>query len=165
MAVDALCAKAAISLKKPWLRAFSLGEGLFDGRRVCAAKPLTFMNNSGAVVPRILSRFSLTPENLLVICDTMDLPAGTLRLKMKGSSAGQKGLASIIAVLGTENFMRLYIGIGRPGPAADVLSHVLGVPEGEDAKAISSAAALAAEAALKLLATPPEGVMNEINAR
>jgi PTH1 family peptidyl-tRNA hydrolase len=121
------------------------------------------MNKSGAVVPRILSRFSLGPENLLVLCDTMDLPAGTLRLKMKGSSGGQKGLASVISVLGTENFMRLYIGIGRP--AGDTISHVLGIPEEEDACSISAAAGRAAEAALRLLVTPPEGVMNEINAR
>lgn len=165
MAVDALCAKAAISLKKPWLRAFCLGEGVYEGRRVCAAKPLTFMNNSGSVVPRILSRFSLSPENLLVICDTMDLPPGTLRLKTRGSSAGQKGLKSIISVLGTEDFMRIYIGVGRPGPGVTVISHVLGTADEGDARAIAAAAERAALAVLKLLATPPEGVMNEVNTR
>jgi PTH1 family peptidyl-tRNA hydrolase len=163
MALDELCAKAAISLKKPWWRAYSLGEGLWEGRRVCAAKPLTFMNNSGDVLPRILSRFSLKPENLVVLCDTMDLPAGALRLKLKGSSAGQKGLKSIISVLGTEDFMRLYIGVGRPAPGTDVLSHVLGAPVGEDAAAITLASGRAAQAVLKLLAFAPESVMNEIN--
>jgi PTH1 family peptidyl-tRNA hydrolase len=172
MAVDALCGEAAFSLRKPWLRSFSLGEGVYEGRRVCAAKPLTFMNNSGSVVPLILSRFSLSLENLLVICDTMDLPPGTLRLKMRGSSGGQKGLKSIIGVLGTENFMRLYIGIGRPGMGTagegcpnEVISHVLGTPEGGDARAIAGAARRAAQAVLRLLVTPPEGVMNEINTR
>jgi PTH1 family peptidyl-tRNA hydrolase len=163
MAVDELCAKAAISLKKPWLRSYALGEGVWEGRRVCAAKPLTFMNRSGEVVPRILSRFSLKPENLLVLCDTMDLPAGALRLKTKGSSAGQKGLKSIISVLETEDFMRLYIGVGRPAPGTDVLSHVLGMPEGEEAAAIALASGRAAQAVLRLLAEPPESVMNEIN--
>jgi PTH1 family peptidyl-tRNA hydrolase len=141
------------------------------------------MNNSGSVVPRILSRFSLSLEDLLVICDTMDLPPGVLRLKMRGSSAGQKGLHSIISVLGTGDFMRLYIGIGRPGAGAegagsagepgagasgrgsDVISHVLGVPGGGDALAIAGAVERAAGAVLRLLAVPPELVMNEINAR
>jgi PTH1 family peptidyl-tRNA hydrolase len=163
MAVDELCAKAAISLKKPWLRSYKLGEGRWEGRRLCAAKPLTFMNRSGEVVPRILSRFSLGPENLLVLCDTMDLPPGALRLKMRGSSAGQKGLKSIISFLGTEDFMRIYIGVGRPAPGADVISHVLGEPGAPEAAAIARAAALAAQAALKLLVSAPEGVMNEIN--
>jgi PTH1 family peptidyl-tRNA hydrolase len=165
MAVDALCAAAAIPLKKPWLRAFCLGEGVYGGQRVCAAKPLTFMNGSGSVVPRILSRFSLSPENLLVICDTMDLPPGALRLKTRGSSAGQKGLKSIISVLGTEAFMRIYIGVGRPAPGTEAVSHVLGVPEGRDAADIADAARRAAQAVLRLLACPPEGVMNEINTR
>jgi PTH1 family peptidyl-tRNA hydrolase len=165
MAVDALCAKAAISLKKPWLRAFCLGGGVHEGQRLYAAKPLTFMNNSGSVVPGILSRLSLSLENLLVICDTMDLPPGALRLKTKGSSGGQKGLESIISVLGTGDFMRIYIGVGRPAQGSDVVSHVLGTPEGGEAQAIADAARRAAQAVLRLLSSPPEGVMNEINTR
>lgn len=178
MVVDELCARLGISLRKPWLKAFSLGGAVYEGRRVCVAKPLTFMNNSGLVVPRILSRLSLSLENLLVICDTMDLPPGALRLKMRGSSAGQKGLRSIISVVGTGDFMRLYIGIGRPGAGAacsdsagepergsDVISHVLGVPEGGDARAIAGAVERAAGAVLRLLAVSPDVVMNEVNTR
>ena len=133
MAVDALCAKAAISLKRPWLRAYSIAEGRYAGERICAAKSFAYMNNSGEVLPLILARLGLGPENLLVFCDTMDLPPGALRLKMKGSSAGQKGLASIIRVLGTECFMRIYIGVGRPAAGEDVIPHVLGEPGEEEA--------------------------------
>jgi PTH1 family peptidyl-tRNA hydrolase len=165
MALEELCSRAAISLKKPWLRAYCLGAGFYEGRRVYAAKPLTFMNKSGEVLPRILSRLSLGVENLLVFCDTMDLPAGTLRLKMKGSSAGHRGLASVIGVLGTENFMRMYIGVGRPGAGSDVISHVLGSFSGEEAEAVAASARRAAGAALRLLVDAPEGVMNEINTR
>ncbi|MCL1817892.1 MAG: aminoacyl-tRNA hydrolase [Spirochaetaceae bacterium] len=165
MAVDALCAKAAISLKKPWLRAYSAGEGRYAGERICAAKSFAFMNNSGEVLPRILSRLGLEPANLLVLCDTMDLPPGALRLKTRGSSAGQKGLASIIRVLGTECFMRVYIGVGRPAAGEDVVAHVLGAPDEEDAAALARAVDRAAQAALSLLTVPPEGVMNEINSR
>jgi PTH1 family peptidyl-tRNA hydrolase len=163
MALDELCAQAAISLKKPWLRAYSLGEGFYGGRRIAAAKPLTFMNRSGEVLPRILLRLSFGAENLLVFCDTMDLPPGALRLKTKGSSAGHGGLKSVIGVLGTENFMRIYIGVGRPGAGSDVISHVLGTPEDGAAALIAQAAGRAARAALRLLEISPEGVMNEIN--
>jgi len=165
MAVDALCAAAAISLKKPWLRRYSFGTGLYEGQTVHAAKPLTFMNASGMVLPHILARLRLDAGNLLVICDTLDLPAGALRVKTKGSSAGQRGLESVIRVLGTENFLRIYIGIGRPAAGCDVIPHVLGEPAGEEAAAIEHAARKAAAAALRLGATAVEGVMNEFNTR
>ena len=165
MAVDAVCAAAAISLKKPWFRPYSFGSGRSEGLPIHAAKPLTFMNRSGTVLPHILSRLGLGVENLLVVCDSLDLPAGALRLKTKGGSAGQKGLKSIIAVLGTENFMRIYIGVGRPPAGSSVISHVLGLPGGEEAAAIAGAARKAAEAALRLVKSPAEGVMNEFNTR
>jgi PTH1 family peptidyl-tRNA hydrolase len=165
MAVDALCAKAAISLKKPLLRAYCAGEGRYAGERICAAKSFTFMNRSGEVLPRILARLGLDRENLVVLCDTMDLPPGVLRLKTRGSSAGQKGLASVISVLGTENFMRIYIGVGRPAAGTDVIAHVLGEPGEEEAAALARAADRAAGAALMLLEAAPEDVMNEINSR
>jgi PTH1 family peptidyl-tRNA hydrolase len=163
MALDVLCGKTAISLKKPWFKKYSIGEAVYQGCRICAVKPLTYMNSSGIVVPEALARLSLGVENLVVICDTMDLPAGSLRLKTRGSSAGHRGIKSLIAVLGTENFKRLYIGVGRPAPETDVISHVLGEPRGEEAVVLAAAVNRAAGVILSLLKTPPEDVMNEIN--
>jgi PTH1 family peptidyl-tRNA hydrolase len=121
------------------------------------------MNRSGDVAGEIFSRFSVGLPNLLVILDTMDLPAGTLRLKLRGSSAGHRGLKSLIGVLGTEDFMRLYVGVGRPGPGTEVIAHVLGEFAQEEAVLIEEAAGRAARGILRLLVESPEAVMNELN--
>jgi peptidyl-tRNA hydrolase, PTH1 family len=91
-------------------------------------KPLTYMNLSGNILPSIWRKIGSDIASTLVLCDNLDLAVGTLRFKEKGSSAGQKGLQSIIQVAGTQEFARLFIGIGRPAHAQQsianyVLSH------------------------------------------
>ncbi len=102
------------------------GAGEFNGQGIVLVKPLTYVNASGRAVRNILKHFQLSEENLLVICDDLDLPLGKIRLRKKGGSGGHNGLNSIIEKLGTENFCRLRIGIGRPrgkqSPANFVLS-------------------------------------------
>ncbi len=103
-------------------------------------------------------------ERMLVVCDTLDLPPGVCRLKRKGSSAGHKGLSSIISRLGTGDFMRLYVGIGRPqGRQENIISHVLGNPEGDEAVLIENAVQAASDSILKLSENEPEKVMNALN--
>jgi PTH1 family peptidyl-tRNA hydrolase len=99
--------------------------GTCDGRRVILAKPQTFMNESGrAVVP--LHRFYKVPlERLMVVYDDLDLPLGTVRLRPEGGSGGHKGMRSIIERLGTGDFSRLRIGIGRPPGGMDPAAYVL----------------------------------------
>lgn len=104
------------------------------GEALYLCQPLTYMNLSGKALSPFLRRFpQFPPSRLLVICDNMDLPPGEFRLKPQGSSAGQKGLQSIIDYLGDHRFPRLYMGVGRPAPGTSVPDHVLGVPEGEEA--------------------------------
>ena len=90
------------------------GRGVMKGEEVLLAKPLTYMNLSGQAVCFLMSGFHLTPHNLLVLYDDMDLPLGKIRVRDKGSSGGHKGLESIIQQVGTPCFTRLRIGIGRP---------------------------------------------------
>lgn len=163
MAVDRICEKLQITLKKPWFKPYLYGECEYRGFRICLAKPLTFMNRSGDAAESILARAKLSPESLVVICDTLDLPTGTLRLRTRGSGGGHNGLKSLIYRLGTGDFMRLYIGIGRPPAENDVVSHVLGEPSDRDSVVLRSAILRAADGVLDLLVTSPEGVMNEIN--
>ncbi len=85
-------------------------------RSVLLLKPLTYMNLSGEAVAETLRHFRITPLEMLVICDDLDIPEGTLRLRLKGSSGGHRGLASIITNLQTTDFPRLRVGIGRPRP-------------------------------------------------
>ena len=102
-----------------------LGKGSYRGQNVVLAKPRTFMNHSGEGLRYLLARFSAVPANLLVIYDEMALPMGKLRLRSTGSDAGHNGIRSIIESLNTVEFPRLRIGIGRPDPKSNYVTHVL----------------------------------------
>ncbi len=96
-------------------------------RDVLVLKPLTYMNLSGLAVVPVLEWAALTPCDLLVVSDDLDMPLGRLRLRVKGSSGGHRGLASIAECLGTQDFARLRLGVGRPQPGdAGVRDYVLG---------------------------------------
>jgi PTH1 family peptidyl-tRNA hydrolase len=88
------------------------------------------MNNSGSVM-RYATLAKFSTEHIIVICDTLDLPSGSIRIKKGGSSAGHNGLKSLIAHLDDSNFTRIYIGIGRPKAEQTVVEYVLGKPESE----------------------------------
>jgi PTH1 family peptidyl-tRNA hydrolase len=114
-------------LSEKYKKGFKAGKGEYlycqlkiEGNEVYLLKPLTFMNNSGQAVLDSLSFFNLTPPELFVICDDINLPLGKLRLREKGSDGGHKGLGSTIYRLGSEEFPRLRLGIG-PLPEGNVL--------------------------------------------
>ncbi|MDE3088648.1 MAG: aminoacyl-tRNA hydrolase [Chloroflexota bacterium] len=102
-----------------------IAEGSVGGQRLLIAKPQTFMNLSGGAVGKLFAFYKVAPHDLLVIYDDLDLPLGKMRLRSRGSSGGHHGMESIIAHIGTSDFPRLRVGIGRPNPDADV-DHVLG---------------------------------------
>lgn len=95
--------------KKPWL----------------LAKPLTYMNQSGTALREIICRYNIALEDVLVMHDELDLPLGRVRYKFQGGMAGHKGLISIAAETGSNQFHRLRLGIGRPEPGTGVVEHVL----------------------------------------
>ena len=165
--VDLLARRLGVRLQKPLWRRFAFGSGRAGEATLYLVKPLTYMNRSGEIFPDLWSRTGVDLEHLLVVCDTLDLPAGQCRLRRKGSSAGHKGLASIIARLGREDFMRLVIGIGRPGSGGveAVVEHVLEPPSGREQELIEQGVAVAAEGVLRLLNEEPEKVMNALNQR
>ena len=123
-ALEAFADSHQISLKKAKFKAI-LGEGKSFGKKVILAKPLTYMNESGSAVSALLHYFKLDLEQMLVIHDDLDLPLGTLRLRPEGGTSGQRGMASIIAKLGTQSFPRLRLGIGRPPGQMDPADYVL----------------------------------------
>ncbi|WOB45161.1 aminoacyl-tRNA hydrolase [Thermoleptolyngbya oregonensis NK1-22] len=107
------------------------GEGTGPHRdKIRLLKPQTYMNLSGQSIRAVVDWYKLSPESVLVVYDDMDLPLGRLRLRLSGSAGGHNGMKSIISHLGTQNFPRLRIGIGKPKTAApedkDTVSHVLG---------------------------------------
>lgn len=102
-----------------------VAEGVVDGTKMIVLCPATFMNASGQSVRKALEFYKLEPADVLVICDDMNLPLAQLRIRAKGSSGGQKGLADIIRLLGTEEVPRLRIGIDPPPPGWAVPDYVL----------------------------------------
>ncbi|MCL6445962.1 MAG: aminoacyl-tRNA hydrolase [Alicyclobacillus sp.] len=124
--IDALAERAGIHCSKQKWQSL-IGEGRIGGELVLFCKPQTYMNLSGEAVREICHFYTdlHLAEDLIVVYDDMDLPTGTLRLRQQGSAGGHNGMKSIITELGTERFPRVRLGIGRPEPGRDVISHVL----------------------------------------
>jgi peptidyl-tRNA hydrolase, PTH1 family len=101
------------------------GEGTIAAQPVVLAKPLTYMNASGEAVAELCAHFSIPPNDLIVAHDDLDLHLGRVKLKMKGGDAGHYGVRSIIEHLGTGDFLRIRVGIGRPASKGEVVAFVL----------------------------------------
>jgi peptidyl-tRNA hydrolase, PTH1 family len=126
-AVDALARTWQISWSENRRFQALLSEGRgFHGDKLLLLKPLTYMNRSGQAIRAATDWYKLPPESVLIIYDDMDLPVGRLRLRLSGSAGGHNGMKSAIAHLGTQNFPRLRIGIGKSSTDKNTVSHVLG---------------------------------------
>src|SRR6201999_1007910 len=122
--IDHLAAEHKIDVRNTEKRAL-VGYGKIKDVPVVLAKPITFMNLSGESVAPLLRMFELTPDDLIVVYDEMDLPLGRLRVRPDGSAGGHNGIKSLIQHLRTESFPRIRIGVGRPAQSPSV-DHVLG---------------------------------------
>jgi len=123
--IKALAKVYKISFKRESGSCSLVGRGKIEDAAVVLAMPLTFMNLSGSAVSALLKKYKVSPEDLLVVCDDLDLEFGRMRIRPLGSSGGQRGLKSIIAALNSQKFCRLRVGIGRPHPASDAADFVL----------------------------------------
>ena len=139
------------------------GEGEIGHTPAVLAKPRTYVNNSGRAVVSLLARFRAAPADLLVIYDDLDVAPGELRLRARGGAGGHNGMKSIIAAIGTQDFARLRIGIGRPTAGVDEIDHVLGTPATDERKAIDDAVERAAEAAGLVFDEGIDAAMNRFN--
>lgn len=131
--------------------------------KIILAKPQTFMNLSGQSVKGLLHFYKLPLENLLIAHDDLDLPVGAIRIRPDGSSAGQKGMTSTIERLGTNEFPRLRLGIGRPPGQMQAPDYVLQEFSGDDLIIISETLNRAVEAALTWVTDGLESAMNKYN--
>ena len=163
--MDRLADRLRIRLKKIPFKKLKLGRGDFKAKRIWLAKPLTFMNRSGKVVKFLTNTAEFNPEQMVVVCDNLDLSPGNCRLKKGGSSGGHNGLASIIQATGTVDFMRIYIGVGRPGNKQEVIDYLLNVPKDSEKERIGVGIEKAVEAILMLCEQEAQKVMNVFNRR
>ena len=138
-----------------------LGRGKIFDEDVMLFKPTTYMNLSGTAVNQVLNYFKIDLSQLIVICDDMALPVGTIRLRTKGSSGGQKGLQNIIDCLGSEEFKRIRVGIGEPEFSA--IDYVLTKPLKEEQPQIDEAINNAVEAIKEALKTDFDRAMSKFN--
>ncbi len=124
MFVDALAERLNADV---WHEKFHalVAEGRIDAEKVLLVKPLTYMNESGRAVEPLLEWYKLSSKDLIVAYDDMDIATGSIRLRRKGSTGGHNGIKSLLLHIGTEDFVRVRLGIGRPLPAQTVIHHVL----------------------------------------
>lgn len=138
-------------------------SALYEERKLILAKPQTYMNLSGQSVQGLLHFYKIPVENLLVAHDDLDLPFGALRIRPGGGPGGQKGMASTIERLGTKDFPRLRIGIGRPPGRMDPKDYVLQNFPKDETQSLSEILDRAADAALEFVVNGLNNAMNKFN--
>ncbi len=138
-------------------------RGGVEGRSVILAKPMAYMNLSGAPTRAIASHFAILTGEMLIIHDDIDLAFGTLKIKEKGGHGGHNGLRSIVDAFGGGAFGRLRIGIGRPEPGAGVTDHVLGPFSDTEARHLEPLMDRATDAAITVICQGTMAGMNRYN--
>ena len=162
MVVDGLAARAGVRKGREQAEAW-LAPATLGGQDVLLVKPLTFMNRSGVAVERLLSSERGSPQDLIVVVDEAALPLDTLRIRERGSHGGHNGLRSLIDVLGTDEFPRLRIGVGRSEPVEDMADYVLSPFPPEEVLIVQELVGRAGDAVLSLLEEGTAAAMNMFN--
>ena len=162
MLLDRLAVKLNVRFTRLQSRAL-VASATFGERKVILAKPQTFMNLSGQSVQGLVHFYKLPLTNLLIAHDDLDLPLGTIRIRPDGGSAGQKGMSSILDRLGTDEFPRLRMGIGRPPGQMQAPDYVLQEFSNADLTFISETLNRAVEAVLTFVGEGLDTAMNKYN--
>ena len=167
MAVSALAKELNTSFDRKQGHART-GLGMVGNRKVLLARPQTYMNASGDAVKLLLDRYDMRPADLIVIHDDLDLPVAKLRLRFGGGSGGHNGIESIIRLLGTNEFHRVRVGIGRPDTFEDgkedaVIDYVLSDFTRDERKAIDAVLPDVAQAAIAIIREGIAAAMNKFN--
>ncbi len=138
-------------------------SGMVEQKKVTLIKPLTFVNNSGLAVRQSVQFYKCELSDILVIVDDFQIPLGVIRIRKQGSDGGHNGLASIISHLGTRDFSRLRVGIGRETPIDNWVSFVLSDFSQEEMKLLEQVIPIAREATISFVVEGVEKAMNKFN--
>jgi peptidyl-tRNA hydrolase, PTH1 family len=142
-----------------------IGEATIRGERVLLCKPMEFMNVSGQAVARVAKFWKIPPASIVVVHDDLDLQFGRLKLGAGGGHGGNNGVRSVIADLGTADFLRVRFGIGRPNPGGDAANHVLADFSRAEQKELPDLRSAAADAVEEILASGLTAAMNRFNVK
>ncbi|MBI5846580.1 MAG: aminoacyl-tRNA hydrolase [Nitrospirae bacterium] len=137
-------------------------SGSISGHKVVLMEPLTFMNRSGSAVRKVFSKYTVLPEHIIAVHDDLDLEAGKLKIRKKGSSGGHKGIESMIQNLGTQDFIRIRIGIGRD-PFIPTEDYVMSRFRKEEQDLIHESVARAVDAVSCIIDAGADKAMNRFN--
>jgi PTH1 family peptidyl-tRNA hydrolase len=162
LVADEIARNLQIEISQEKYNAF-IGKGRIGAEETILAKPQTFMNDSGRAVGALLRATYSTASELIVIHDELDIPFGTVRIKIGGGHGGHNGLRSIIEVVGSSDFVRVRVGIGRPLPGMDAAAYVLAPFSAEERALLPDVLGRAAEAASAIVQDGPTGAMNLFN--
>lgn len=161
LCVDALCRDIGLTLTKHKFDAV-FGDTEICGKRVIVAKPQTYMNNSGTAVSAISRFYKIPTDRIIVIFDDISLPVGNIRIRRKGSAGGHNGIKDIIELLGTEDIMRIKVGVGaKPNSDYDLKDWVLGKMPKDQADDFCRAFNSAAAAVKEIIARGIDSAMNK----
>jgi peptidyl-tRNA hydrolase, PTH1 family len=164
LAVDALAGRAGIRVTRPESKSY-VGLGTVAGSEVVLAKPQTMMNLSGAAVRMLLERYESKPAEMIVLSDEAMLPWGMLRIRERGSAGGHNGLKSVIASIGTNEFIRVRMGVKPEFPLEDMADYVLGTMRKPEREIAAQTAADAADAVELILSEGVGKAMARFNRR
>lgn len=165
IAIDALADKHGINISEKKHKALC-GSGVIEGNKVLLVKPQTFMNLSGESVRSVMDFYKIDPEeDMLVIYDDVSLAPGNIRIRKKGSAGGHNGIKSIIAHAGTQNFMRIKVGVGEKPSGWDLADYVLGHFSEEDHTKLKEIMPDVIQAATLMVQGDVDKAMNDFNAK
>ena len=160
LAVEACIRRQPLDCKEK--EDYKICKGSLGDEKIIFLEPLTFMNRSGIAVRRIMQKSNISPQQLIVIHDDLDLETGSLKIRKKGSSGGHKGIESIIQHIGTQEFIRIKIGIGRD-PFVPTEKYVLSKFRKDDIQVIREAIEKAVESVYAIINDGVERAMNRFN--
>ena len=160
--INKIAEKYKISVEQKKFDAL-FGMGEIENEKVILLKPQTYMNLSGKSIIQVVNFYKIPLENIYVIYDDMDVEKGKIKIRKKGSAGSHNGMKSVVQELGTEEFTRIRIGIGKPEFEGDAINYVIGAIPKEEEKVLDEGTTKAADAMIEILKIGVDNTMNKFN--
>lgn len=164
MVIDDLAKKLNIKVNKLKFKSL-IGEGFIGNEKVILMKPSTYMNDSGKAILDCFNYYNLSVENLIVICDDIDIPFGTIRIKKKGSAGTHNGLKSIIYLIQSQDFVRIKVSVGQNDNNYDLKDFVLSQFSKKEFEVLEKEIDMSSDAAIKIVEENVDYAMNNFNGK